>query len=169
MAACSALASGHAVPAIGPLREFASAGGLISYSPSIWDVVRLAGVYIGKVLKGVRPVAEVARRYGALSVLGVEVVAVPPRASPTAIAGLGASPPVLFPVVTDGNEEIVAAYRLFTPGDAHAELLIDRQGYIRAIWRSDQTGVPDAAAVQAQVERLNEEKAPPPLPDDHVH
>jgi len=113
--------------------------------------------------------AEVARRYGTLSVLGVEVVAVPPRASPKAIAELGSSPPVLFPVVTDGNEEIVAAYRLFAPGDAHAELLIDRQGYIRAIWRSDQTGVPDAAAVQAQVERLNEEKAPPPLPDDHVH
>jgi len=49
------LASGHAVPAIGPLREFAAAGGLISYSPSISDVVRQAGVYIGKVLKGVRP------------------------------------------------------------------------------------------------------------------
>ena len=113
--------------------------------------------------------AELARHYGTLSVLRVEVVAVPPRASPSAIAELGASPPVLFPVVTDGNEDIVATYRLFTPGEAHAELLIDRQGYIRAIWRSDQTGMPDATAVQAQVERLNEEKAPPPLPDDHVH
>ena len=113
--------------------------------------------------------AEIARHYGALSVLGVEVVAVSPRASPNAIAELGAAPPVLFPVVTDGNEDIVAAYRLFTPGDAHAELLIDRQGYIRAVWRSDQTGMPDSAAVQAQVERLNEEKAPPSLPDDHVH
>jgi putative copper resistance protein D len=112
---------------------------------------------------------ELARHYGALSVVGVEVVAVAPRASPDAIAELGASPPVLFPVVTDGNEEIVAAYRLFAPGEAHAEFLIDRQGYIRAIWRSDQTGMPDADAVQAQVERLNEEKAPPPLPDDHVH
>jgi hypothetical protein len=27
--------------------------------------------------------------------------------------------PVLFPVVTDGNEEIVATYRLFAPGEAH--------------------------------------------------
>jgi peroxiredoxin len=113
--------------------------------------------------------AELARQYGTLSVLGVEVVAVPPRASPSAIAQLGASPPVLFPVVTDGNEEIVATYRMFAPGEAHAELLIDRQGYIRAIWRSDETGMPNATAVQAQVERLNEEKAPPPLPDDHVH
>jgi putative copper export protein/mono/diheme cytochrome c family protein/peroxiredoxin len=113
--------------------------------------------------------AELARQYGVLSVLGVEVVAVPPRSAPEAIAELGESPPVLFPVVTDGNEDIAATYRLFAPGGAHAELLIDRQGYIRAIWRSDQTGMPEADAVQAQVERLNEEKSPPPLPDDHVH
>jgi putative copper resistance protein D len=112
---------------------------------------------------------ELARQYGTLSVLGVEVVAVPPRSSPEAIAELGQSPPVLFPVVTDGNEDIAAAYRLFAHGAAHAELLIDRQGYIRAIWRSDQTGMPEADAVQAQVERLNEEKSPPPPPDDHVH
>jgi putative copper resistance protein D len=112
---------------------------------------------------------ELARQYGTLSVLGAEVVAVPPQSSPEAIAELGEKPPVLFPVVTDGNEEIAAAYRLFAPGAAHAEFLIDRQGYIRAIWRSDQTGLPDADAVQAQVERLNEEKSPPALPDDHVH
>jgi putative copper resistance protein D len=114
-------------------------------------------------------ITELARQYGTLSVLGVEVVAVPPRSSPDAIDELGQSPPVLFPVVTDGNEDIAAAYRLFAHGAAHAELLIDRQGYIRAIWGSDQTGMPEAAAVQAQVERLNEEKSPPPLPDDHVH
>jgi putative copper export protein/peroxiredoxin/mono/diheme cytochrome c family protein len=113
--------------------------------------------------------AELARHYGALSVLGVEVVAVPPRSSPEGIAELGERPPVLFPIVTDGNEDIAAAYRLFAPGAAHAEFLIDRQGYIRAIWRSDQTGMPEADAVQAQVERLNEEKSPPALPDDHVH
>ncbi|MBV8615305.1 MAG: c-type cytochrome [Acetobacteraceae bacterium] len=112
---------------------------------------------------------ELARQYGTLSVLGVEVVAVPPRSAPEAIAELGQSPPVLFPVVTDGNEDIAAAYRLFAPGGAHAELLIDRQGYIRAIWGGDQTGMPEADAVQAQVERLNEEKSPPLLPEDHVH
>jgi putative tryptophan/tyrosine transport system substrate-binding protein len=80
----AALASGHAVPAIGPLREFASAGGLISYSPSIWDVVRLAGVYIGKVLKGVRPADlpvmqptkfELTVNLKAAKVLGIEVPA----------------------------------------------------------------------------------------------
>jgi peroxiredoxin len=112
---------------------------------------------------------ELARQYGTLSVLGVEVVAAPPQSSPEAIAELGEKPPVLFPVVTDRNEEIAAAYRLFAPSAAHAEFLIDWQGYIRAIWRSDQTGMPDADAVQAQVEKLNEEKSPPPLPDDHIH
>jgi len=112
---------------------------------------------------------ELARQYGTLSVLGVEVVAAPPQSSPEAIAELGQSPPVLFPVVTNGNEEITAAYRMFAPGTAHTEFLIDRQGYIRAIWRSDLTGMPRADVVQAQVERLNGEKSPPPLPDDHVH
>ncbi len=112
--------------------------------------------------------AELARSYNVLSIIGVEVVAVPTRASPEAIRQLGSSPPVLFPVVTDGNADIVATYGMFAPG-AHAELLIDRQGYIRAIWREDVGGMPRAAAVQSQVEKLNEEKSPPPFPDDHVH
>jgi putative copper resistance protein D len=112
--------------------------------------------------------AELARSYNVLSIIGVEVIAVPTRASPEAIRELGSSPPVLFPVVTDGNTDIVATYGMFAPG-AHGELLIDRQGYIRAIWREDVGGMPRAAAVQSQVEKLNEEKSPPPFPDDHVH
>src|SRR5205823_4165623 len=82
------------------------------------------------------------------------------------IGQLGSSPPVLFPVVTDGNADIVATYGMFAPGP-HAELLVDRQGYIRAIWEGATGGMPQAAAVQAQVEKLNEEKSPPPFPDDH--
>jgi hypothetical protein len=59
---------------------------------------------------------------------------------------------------------------MFARGSAHAEVLIDRQGYIRAIWRSDQTAsMPDTEVIQAEVEKLNEEKAPPPPPDDHIH
>jgi len=111
---------------------------------------------------------ELARSYDVLSVIGVEIVAVPTHASPEAIAELGASPPVLFPIVTDGNADIVETYRMFAPGP-HAELLIDRQGYIRAIWRGETGRMPQASAVQAQVEKLNEEKSPPPFPDDHVH
>jgi AhpC/TSA family len=50
--------------------------------------------------------SELAKHYGALSVLGVEMVAVQPRSSPDAIAELGQTPPALFPVVTEGNEDI---------------------------------------------------------------
>ena len=43
------------VPVIGPLREFAAEGGLLSYGSSIADVNRQAGVLAGKVLKGAKP------------------------------------------------------------------------------------------------------------------
>jgi putative tryptophan/tyrosine transport system substrate-binding protein len=50
-----ALASLHAVPAIYYWREFAAAGGLISYGPSIGAAYRQLGVYAGKILKGAKP------------------------------------------------------------------------------------------------------------------
>jgi putative ABC transport system substrate-binding protein len=50
-----ALASRHAVPAIHEWREFASAGGLISYGPSLTAAVRQVGIYTGKILKGAKP------------------------------------------------------------------------------------------------------------------
>lgn len=106
--------------------------------------------------------SELARMYDALWVMGVEIVAVPTHAPRDALAELGASPPILFPVVTDGAADIAVTYRLFARAP-HAELLIDRQGYIRAIWDDG------AGAIQAQVEGLNAEKRPPPFPDDHVH
>jgi putative ABC transport system substrate-binding protein len=49
------LASQAPVPVIGPLREFAEEGGLLSYGTSIPDVNRQAGILVGKVLKGARP------------------------------------------------------------------------------------------------------------------
>jgi hypothetical protein len=50
-----ALASHHAIPAIYPWREFAAAGGLISYGPSLTAVGRQLGNYVGKILNGARP------------------------------------------------------------------------------------------------------------------
>ena len=49
------LASRQAVPAIYPLREFAAAGGLISYGSSLLAAYRDAGIYAGKILNGAKP------------------------------------------------------------------------------------------------------------------
>jgi putative ABC transport system substrate-binding protein len=43
------------VPAIYEFRQFATAGGLVSYGGSILESYRLAGVYTGKILKGDKP------------------------------------------------------------------------------------------------------------------
>jgi putative tryptophan/tyrosine transport system substrate-binding protein len=49
------LAVRHAVPAVFQGREFAAAGGLISYGGYLADAYRLAGIYTGRILKGDKP------------------------------------------------------------------------------------------------------------------
>jgi putative tryptophan/tyrosine transport system substrate-binding protein len=51
----AALALQHAVPAVYHWREFAAAGGLVSYGAAVTDVYRLAGNYTGRILKGDKP------------------------------------------------------------------------------------------------------------------
>src|SRR5262245_2256954 len=49
------LAARHSVPAIYPFREDAEAGGLMSYGTSNTDLVRLVGLYTGRILNGEKP------------------------------------------------------------------------------------------------------------------
>jgi putative ABC transport system substrate-binding protein len=49
------LATLHQVPAAYALREFAEAGGLMSYGTNIADAFRQIGVYAGRILKGAKP------------------------------------------------------------------------------------------------------------------
>jgi putative ABC transport system substrate-binding protein len=49
------LAARHAIPVMYYLREYAAAGGLISYGTNMSDAYHLGGLYLGRILKGEKP------------------------------------------------------------------------------------------------------------------
>jgi putative ABC transport system substrate-binding protein len=51
----AALATRYSIPAIHQSREFAAAGGLVSYGGSVLEAHKLAGVYVARILGGARP------------------------------------------------------------------------------------------------------------------
>ena len=117
----------------------------------------------------------------ALTRLGAVVLGVPTRAPGDVYRALGTRP-VFFPIAVDGAADAVGAYRLFRldlspesdgptpPPLEHMELLVDRQGYLRARWvPGGGEGWADPARLLAEVERLAKEPARAPLADDHVH
>jgi putative tryptophan/tyrosine transport system substrate-binding protein len=84
-AALARLAVKHAIPVAHQSPEFARAGGLMSYGGDVAESHRLAGVYVGRVLKGERvanlPVQQVTRIVSAVNARAARTLglAVPPH------------------------------------------------------------------------------------------
>jgi putative copper export protein/mono/diheme cytochrome c family protein/peroxiredoxin len=108
---------------------------------------------------------------------GVEVLLVPMDRE--YLRGGGDRIRLNLPVVTDGSQEIAETYGLFhrslaepksSPESAHMEILIDKQGYVRARWlAAEGEAWRKLENLMAQVDILRKEKPRAPAPDEHVH
>jgi putative copper resistance protein D len=126
---------------------------------------------------------QLAETYNTLQALGTEIVAVPLGDGEHIIRRLGGRPPVLFPVITDGAAEIAVTYAPLTQGlgpraraprpapPPHVELLLDRQGYVRARWLpgAPGRGWDDLPLLVDQILVLEKEAPAGPPPGEHVH
>jgi putative copper resistance protein D len=125
---------------------------------------------------------ELAGAYETIQFAGTEIVAVPTDGDARILARLGGRPPILFPVITEGGDEIARAYGLLSrarvagPGarpapPRHAEFLIDRQGYVRARWVPGVAGPGwgDRRLLMEEIRILDKEAPSAPPPDEHVH
>jgi len=124
--------------------------------------------------------AQLDQAHARLNEVGVRVIAVPWDAD--RISDLAGRTVRYLPVITDGSQEAFAAYALFRrsfsaegtrpdpPIPPHMELLIDRQGYVRARWIPwDGAGWTSLDRLLREIDRLNQEKPSAPAPDEHVH
>ena len=128
-------------------------------------------------------VHQLALAYGDLQAFNTAVIAVPMGGSDRVLTRLGPSPPVFFPVATEGAADIVATYGLFRrtltpagilpdpPLPPHMEFLIDRSGYLRARWIPGASGPGwlDIKALLAELQALNQESVAAAPADEHVH
>jgi len=127
--------------------------------------------------------AQLAQAYNDLRSFNAAVIAVPMDGGEKILSRIGGSPPILFPVVTEGAADIVSTYSLFgrtrspdvirpdPPMPSHVELLVDRSGYLRARWipGGPPPGWSDVKVLLAEIQALNQETAAPAAPDEHVH
>jgi putative copper export protein/mono/diheme cytochrome c family protein len=127
--------------------------------------------------------SELSQAYNDLRSFNAAVIAVPMDGGEKILSRIGASPRILFPVATEGAEDIVSTYALFrrtrapegalpnAPMPTHMEFLIDRSGYFRARWLpgGPQPGWSDIKVLLAEIQALNQEIAVAAPPDEHVH
>ena len=118
-------------------------------------------------------------RLGGGEIVGIPLDAPPDRASLYRALG---DRPIFFPIAVDGAAEAAQTYLEFRrdlteagqtpepPIPAHMELLIDRQGYLRARWMpKDGDGWRDRSRLATEIERLARETPVAPLATEHVH
>jgi putative copper resistance protein D len=116
---------------------------------------------------------------------GGEVLGVPLADAEGVYRALGARR-VFFPLAVEGAPEAARAYALFRrdltveglrpepPPVTHMELLVDRQGYLRARWiprdlAHATDGWADTTRLMAEIDRLASETPAAPMAAEHVH